>query len=46
VLKVGAVKRSGRPEDELERPGRIVVLTVDEVGYIPFDPAAAAFSSP
>ena len=28
--------------DELERLGRIPLLIVDEVGYIPFDPDAAS----
>jgi DNA replication protein DnaC len=42
VLRLGAAKRTGRVEDELERLGRIPLLIVDEVGYIPFDPEAAA----
>jgi DNA replication protein DnaC len=30
-------QRQGRLEDELTRLQRIPLLTVDEVGYIPFD---------
>ncbi len=32
----------GRLDEELERLGRIPLLVVDEVGYIPFDPEAAS----
>ncbi len=42
VLKLSEAKRSGRLADELERLGRIPLLIVDEVGYIPFDPEAAS----
>jgi DNA replication protein DnaC len=42
VLRLGAAKRGGRLEEELERLGRIPLVIVDEVGYIPFDPEAAA----
>ena len=42
VLSLGAAKRAGKLEVELERLGRIPLLIVDEVGYIPFDPEAAA----
>ena len=35
-------KRQGRLDDELEKVGRIPLLIVDEVGYIPFDPEAAS----
>lgn len=42
VLRLGAAKRAGRLEEELERLGRIPLLICDEVGYIPFDPEAAA----
>src|SRR3989442_1886946 len=42
VLRLGAAKRAGRLEEELERLGRIPLIIVDEVGYIPFDPEAAA----
>jgi DNA replication protein DnaC len=42
VNRLGAAKRAGRLDDELERLSRIPLLIVDEVGYIPFDPEAAA----
>jgi DNA replication protein DnaC len=42
VLRLGAAKRAGRLEEELERLGRTPLVIVDEVGYIPFDPEAAA----
>lgn len=42
VNRLGAAKRAGRPDDELERLSRFPLLIVDEVGYIPFDPEAAA----
>jgi len=42
VGRLGAARRAGRLEDELERLRRIPLLIVDEVGYIPFDPDAAA----
>src|SRR5712691_8164109 len=42
VGRLGAAKRAGRLDEELERLGRIPLLIVDEVGYIPFDPEAAA----
>jgi DNA replication protein DnaC len=42
VNRLGAAKRAGRLDEELERLGRIPLLIVDEVGYIPFDPEAAA----
>lgn len=42
VNRLGAAKRAGRLDDELERLGRLPLLVVDEVGYIPFDPEAAA----
>jgi len=42
VNRLGAAKRASRLDDELERLGRIPLLIVDEVGYIPFDPEAAA----
>jgi DNA replication protein DnaC len=41
VGRLGAAKRAGRLDEELERLRRIP-LCVDEVGYIPFDPEAAA----
>src|SRR5437867_3978717 len=42
VGRLGAAKRAGRLDEELERLRRIPLLIVDEVGYIPFDPEAAA----
>jgi DNA replication protein DnaC len=42
VLRLSEAKRAGRLADELERLGRIPLLIVDEVGYIPFDPEAAS----
>jgi DNA replication protein DnaC len=42
VNRLGAAKRAGRLDEELERLSRIPLLVVDEVGYIPFDPEAAA----
>ena len=41
-MRLGEAKRVGRLADELERLGRIPLLIVDEVGYIPFDPDAAS----
>jgi DNA replication protein DnaC len=41
VARLGEAKRQGRFEAELTRLGRIPLLVVDEVGYIPFDPEAA-----
>ncbi len=41
VARLGEAKRSGNFEDELRRLGRVPLLIVDEVGYIPFDPEAA-----
>ncbi len=41
VAKLGEAKRQGTLEAELIRLGRIPLLVVDEVGYIPFDPEAA-----
>ncbi len=42
VMRLSEAKRSGRLATELERLGRIPLLIVDEVGYIPFDPEAAS----
>jgi hypothetical protein len=42
VLRLGEAKRVGRLDDELGRLGRIPLVICDEVGYIPFDPEAAA----
>ncbi len=41
VAKLGEAKRQDSFEDELARLGRVPLLIVDEVGYIPFDPEAA-----
>ena len=41
VAKLAEAKRQGGLEEELTRLGRIPLLIVDEVGYIPFDPEAA-----
>jgi DNA replication protein DnaC len=41
VARLGDAKRSGTLEEELKRLGRVPLLIVDEVGYIPFDPEAA-----
>lgn len=41
VARLGDAKRQGKLEAELARLGRIPLLVVDEVGYIPFDPEAA-----
>ena len=41
VARLGEAKRQGNFEAELARLGRIPLLIVDEVGYIPFDPEAA-----
>ncbi len=42
VNRLGAAKRAGRLDEELERLGRMPLLVVDEAGYIPFDPEAAS----
>jgi DNA replication protein DnaC len=42
VLRLGQAKRMGGLDDELERLGRVPLVICDEVGYIPFDPEAAA----
>ena len=42
VGRLGEARRLGTLEAELERLRRIPLLIVDEVGYIPFDPEAAA----
>jgi DNA replication protein DnaC len=42
VGRLGQARRQGHLEEELERLRRIPLLIVDEVGYIPFDPEAAA----
>ncbi len=42
VLRLSQAQRAGNLADELERLGRIPLLVVDEVGYIPFDPDAVS----
>ncbi len=42
VGRLAQARKAGTLEDELERLRRIPLLIVDEVGYIPFDPDAAA----
>ncbi|MFN2485742.1 MAG: IS21-like element helper ATPase IstB, partial [Acidimicrobiia bacterium] len=42
VMRLGEARRAGRLSEALERLGRIPLLIVDEVGYIPFDPEAAS----
>ena len=41
VARFGEAKRQGDLEAELRRLSFVPLLVVDEVGYIPFDPAAA-----
>jgi len=42
VGRLQEAKRAGKLDQELERLARIPLLIMDEVGYIPFDPEAAA----
>jgi len=42
VARLADAKTQGRLDEELERIGRTPLIVVDEVGYIPFDPEAAA----
>lgn len=42
VNRLGAVKRLGRPDDELDKLRRVPLVVCDEVGYMPFDPEAAS----
>ena len=42
VARLASAKRQARLDEELERIGRLPLIVVDEVGYIPFDPEAAA----
>src|SRR4051795_13274717 len=39
--RLADAQRQGRLEDELKRLGRVPLLIVDEIGYIPLDPQAA-----
>ena len=41
IARLADAQRAGRLEDELKRLGRIPLLIVDEIGYIPLDPEAA-----
>jgi DNA replication protein DnaC len=41
VARLLDAQRLGRLSDELRRLGRVPLVIVDEVGYLPFDPAAA-----
>ena len=41
VARLGDAKRDGKLEAELRRLSFVPLIVVDEVGYIPFDPAAA-----
>ena len=41
VARLSEAQRAGTLGQEIARLGRIPLLVVDEVGYIPFDPAAA-----
>jgi DNA replication protein DnaC len=42
VQRLDSAQRAGRLDDELDRLRRIPLLVCDEVGYIPFEPEAAA----
>jgi DNA replication protein DnaC len=41
VSRLAAAHHTGRLQDEITKLGRIPLLIVDEVGYIPFEPEAA-----
>jgi len=41
VARLGDAQRAGRLGAELSRLGRVPVIVIDEVGYVPFDPEAA-----
>ncbi|MBK8294077.1 MAG: ATP-binding protein [Solirubrobacterales bacterium] len=41
VARLLEAKREDRLEDEITKLGRVPLLIIDEVGYIPFDPEAA-----
>jgi len=42
VNRLATAQRAGSLDRELRRLGRIPLLIIDEIGYIPFDPDAAA----
>ena len=42
VVCLGEAQRAGRIDDELGHPGRSPLVICDEIGYIRFDPEAAA----
>jgi DNA replication protein DnaC len=41
VARLAQAHHTGRLQDEITKLGRIPLLIVDEVGYIPFEPEAA-----
>ncbi len=41
VTRLADVHHAGRFPDELKRLGRIPLLVIDEIGYLPFEPEAA-----
>ena len=41
VTRLLDAQRLGRLSDELRRLGRVPLVIVDEIGYVPFDPEAA-----
>ncbi len=41
VARLLDAQRLGHLSDELRRLGRVPLIVVDEIGYVPFDPAAA-----
>jgi DNA replication protein DnaC len=41
VARLAAAHHTGRLQDEITKLGRIPLLIIDEVGYIPFEPEAA-----
>ncbi len=41
MARLGAAHDTGRLHEELRRLGRLPLLIIDEVGYVPFEPDAA-----
>jgi DNA replication protein DnaC len=41
VARLAAAHHTGRLQDEITKLGRVPLLVIDEVGYIPFEPEAA-----